>query len=140
MSEEVNMNKKKRDNTISLVVVVIVVIALMVTARVENDIRQDGGSLRISGIYGTTLQKEDIESVALTDSMPRIERRINGASIMSIHKGIYRLAGITRTRLYIHTAGGPYLRINSVDQVIFINYRDVQKTQTAYADIVAWLE
>ena len=134
------MDKKRRDNIISLVIVVIVVIALVVTARIENGISPDGGTLRISGIYGTTIQKEVIESVVLTDSLPSIERRINGASIMSIHKGIYRLAGIGRARLYIHTAGGPYLRVDAGDQVIFLNYRDAQKTQTAYADIVAWLE
>jgi hypothetical protein len=131
------MDRKKKDHVISLVVVLIVIVALFVTARVENGISQDGAAVQISGIYGVTIQKEEIESVVLTDTLPRIERRINGASIMGIHKGIYRLEGIERARLYIHQAGGPYLRIDTSNLVIILNYWDGEKTLAAFADISA---
>jgi hypothetical protein len=134
------MGKKRRDNIVSLVLVLIVLVLLVVTSRVENGISQDGSAVKISGLYGVTIAKEDIESVVLTDTLPRIERRVNGASIMGIHKGIYQLAEVGRARLYIHKAGGPYLRIDTPDLVIFLNYRDLQKTQAAFADIASLLD
>ncbi len=134
------MEKKRRDNIVSLVIVLIVIVVLVVTARVENAISQDGSSVRISGIYGVTIEKDDIISVTMTDTIPKIERRINGASIMGIHKGIYRLEGIDRARLFIHKAGGPYLRLDTENLVIILNYRSTEKTEAAFAEITDLLD
>ncbi len=131
------MNRKKTDIRITIGILVAVIAAMVYLAVVENQVEVVEGDIRISGIYGTVIEKEDIVQVALVEELPRIQRRVNGASYFGVKKGVYRMEGIERARLLIHSGNGPYLRIDSDDQVVFINYRESQKTMDAYNEVLS---
>lgn len=126
------MIKKKN---IVRIVAVLGVAALLFAGSLESKITYADDSLKISGMYGTTISYEEIRTTELRDSLPAIQRRNNGIGFFGLRKGYFTLAELGKARLLVHAQAGPYIVLETQDEVIIINYRDPQRTRSEYAKL-----
>lgn len=110
----------------------IAVVFIYKYAAVESKVSISQSHIEITGMYGGQYTVEDITSIELSDNIPNILRRTNGASFMEIKKGNFNLSQIGKSKLYLHSSKGPYIIIKSTEQNIIINFRDGNKTQEIY--------
>ena len=68
----------------------------------DTQVKIDQNELSISGLYGETINREDIESVTWQDSVPELGIRTNGFSLGNTKKGYFRYDG-TNAKVFIET-------------------------------------
>lgn len=132
------VNQKKQSPIYVVVALVLVGIIFLVT-RTESTIVVREDYIKISGFYGREIQGEEINSVSLEETIPKIVRRTNGIGLGSIQKGNFRLENIEKAKLYLHSKEGPYILIDTNKEVLIINYRDSEKTKGVYEEILSVL-
>lgn len=89
-------------------------------------------TLKISGIYGTTLPLQTIDSVTLIESLPS-EWRTNGIAAGAIRKGHFNLKGIGKCLLFTQSSEGPFIRITSSGSVpVILNKKIPEQTRELY--------
>lgn len=101
-----------------------------------NEVSKSPGKIVISGNYGVTLKDEDIKSVELIDTMPKILLRIGGHSDGKTKSGNFKLEGGIEAKLYIQSKEGPYIKITMDKYDVYINYEDKEMTKDIYKLII----
>jgi hypothetical protein len=90
-------------------------------------------AIRFTGMYGFEINIAEIENVALTDKLPKINMRTNGFSFGSIKKGTFNLDQSGSCRLLIHSDLSPYLVISKINgEKIIINFKDKTDTENTF--------
>lgn len=117
---------------------VFVVYLMAGTAR-EADVLVQDGKLVITGQYGVTYQLIDLQEARLSNSLPAIGRKVNGAGLSGVRKGDYEVEGLGTARLFLHSSSGPYLYLKVKDKWTILSFPDGGKT-TAVLDRIraAW--
>ncbi|GHB34494.1 DUF3784 domain-containing protein [Mongoliitalea lutea] len=93
-------------------------------------------SVAFSGSYGTELKFSEIDSIALTDRIPRVLSRNNGLGVGQIKKGTFRVEDIGKAHLLVHASSGPFLVIiTKSGETTIINYKDKAKTDQIYKEL-----
>lgn len=124
--------------TIIIAVAVIATVALMMnrdSQPAEFSLRD--GQLVISCSFGVSVPLEEIAGLELTETVPEIDTRTNGASVGCVHKGEYKLAGGNPARLYIDASVPPFIRFTQGDTVFYISAGNAEATRALYADLLA---
>lgn len=98
----------------------------------ETRVETDGASMKISGMYGMTINYSDIAAVDTLSLLPPVGLRTNGFSLGSTLKGNFSFKDHTRARLYIKKGLRPYIRIMTNDKPVWINFSDAAKTISLY--------
>jgi hypothetical protein len=93
--------------------------------------------VQIRGIYGMKIGIEEIRSVILEDSIPRVIRKTNGFNMGNILKGYFRVEDLGDVKLFVHMGRPPYIYIYADDMLVIINYKDVARTKELYDSIKA---
>ncbi|MGY6559422.1 MAG: DUF3784 domain-containing protein [Nitritalea sp.] len=102
----------------------------------QHEIKQE--SVTFSGAYGTELKFSEIDSIALTDRIPKILSRTNGLGVGQIKKGAFRIEAIGKAHLLVHASSGPYLVITTKSgETMIVNYKNKTKTDQIYREIQA---
>ncbi|MBM7542241.1 hypothetical protein [Amphibacillus cookii] len=122
---------------LSVLVVLGLAVALFWVTR-ESKISIQGTTLEIGGMYGISIDAEEVEDVLLTDEIPNIRGKTNALSLLSLKKGTFRMDEIEKARLYLHSGNGPYIQIMTSEDVIIVNYRNAEMTESVYEDIKAF--
>ena len=117
-----------------LIVVTMIVVFLVFTAHYKNWIRTQNDSMEIlSGIYYKELRFAEIDSVAMVQKIPSLER-INGFSVMEREKGLFK-DSIHKTEVYIYVdrLSQPKIRVVYQDSLkLFLNLSDSTETQQMF--------
>lgn len=99
----------------------------------EPEVEVEEGVISVSGLYGEDIPLEKIRAVCLLETMPKIETRLNGFSLVNIKKGHFRLRNEKNATLFLRANKQPFLRIDLIDnRTIFINFENPTKTITLY--------
>lgn len=107
-------DSKNKLAVLVLGVTLIFVLALLGMGFKEDTIEVKNNSLEISGSYGEEINYNDIQSISLTNDLPKITRRTNGFSLGKIKKGYYKsTAG--KIKLILNSDNKPFLKINKKD-------------------------
>ncbi|SNT04089.1 hypothetical protein SAMN05446037_10355 [Anaerovirgula multivorans] len=133
-----SFNDKNNLSRVKIIVSVLVVLGLAVAFFLgtrESEITLENNSLEIGGLYGITIQTDSIEEVTLREEIPTVRNKINALSMFSLKKGTFRMDEFERARLFLHSANGPYIQITTDEEIIFINYKNSEKTRTIYNEI-----
>lgn len=91
--------------------------------------------VQIGGIYGMKIRIEDIRSVILEDSIPRVIRKTNGFNMGNILKGHFRVEDLGDVKLFVHMGRPPCIYIYADDILLILNYRDSTKTRELFDSI-----
>lgn len=125
-------NKKSKAEIVVLVVISFITLAVLIITfslgSEPNEIRLTDSSIIIDGSYGTSIKKIDITEIESIENLPEISSRTNGYSDGINRKGDFKLENGEKVKLYIQSKEGPFIKITSKDKVVFINYKDKDKT------------
>lgn len=99
----------------------------------------DSQHIEVGGMYGTTIEMEDVKDIRLEDVMPRVLRKTNGFDMGAILKGHFRLEGLEEARLYLRSRRGPFIHIETTGGHVFMNFESPEETEALYSRLVeAW--
>lgn len=125
-------NKKSKAELLVLAVVAFVTLAVLIITfslgSEPNEIKITDSSIVIDGSYGTSIKKVNITAIESIEILPEISSRTNGYSDGANKKGDFKLENGEKVKLYIQSKEGPFIKITSKDKVVFINYKDKDKT------------
>ncbi len=94
--------------------------------------------MQIAGIYGTTVQFDDIEQLQLLEVMPQVKGRTNGYESSQYWRGTFRLEGVRRANLFIDRAVSLYIYIETSDQnKFYFNLPTSEETRKLYENLLA---
>lgn len=125
-------NKKSKAELVVLAVVTFITFAVIIITfslgSEPNEISITNSSIIIDGSYGTSIKKIDITEIESIEKLPEVSSRTNGYSDGINKKGDFKLKNGEKVKLYIQSKEGPFIKITSKNKVIFINYKDKDKT------------
>lgn len=143
------MSKKKKNKKwiiIAVVVVILVGIAMFVNSFVqgfrEPVVSFDGNRMTIeSSSYGVMIDRREIESVSLLDSIP-VLTRLGGFGVLNFQRGQVRISNLGEGLAYVNVSNPPFIfiNLNNAHNYVFINLDSSGATRTLYARINEWLE
>ncbi len=115
---------------------VIVVVALMMT----NDSKDaqfsvDDSALNITCSFGITVPLDEIENPELTQDVPQIINKDNGAGIGSMQKGQYTLEGGVKARLYIDEKAPVFIRFSCSGEVYYLSAESEDGTRALFEQL-----
>lgn len=115
---------------IAVITIIIITISL---ALKPTKVTINENHIKISGIYGVEVRKEDIHELRLAELLPEIISRDNGIDLFGLtRRGIYHLEELGRTRLISFSQGGPFVLMNTGNEWIVINYKKPEETEDLY--------
>ena len=126
-------NKKSKAETILFIVIAFITLSVTIivfsSGREANEIKINDKTIVIDGSFGTTIKREEIKNIELVYDLPEISLRINGYSDGSaIKKGDFKLKNGEKVKLYIQSKSGPYIKISTIKNEIYISYKDENQT------------
>ena len=102
----------------------------------QVDINQN--TIKVSGIWGPDVTKEEIAKVAIENKLPKITMKTNGADMNKKLFGMHRMEGYNNSELFLGDKTKPFVAIYLKDgSLILINYSDENKTKKLYDSIVS---
>jgi hypothetical protein len=90
---------------------------------------------QIKGIYGETIQIEDISYISLSDELPNIIFKNNGYSMGSIKKGNFKLESIGNAKLFVDTSVSPFIYIKRNDRFVILNCKEEKQTRKLFQEL-----
>ncbi len=135
-------NKEKlvdsRFKAVFTVVVLVFAFGSVIYGMIPSKYELNNERLKFSGAYGFELKTGEIQSVDLLDRTPAIKARTNGLGLGQVKKGFFNVEGLGKTRLLVHSAQGPFLKITTIEnEAIFINFSKKEKTELIYTALQA---
>lgn len=126
-------NKKNKAETIVIIIIAFVAFSITLITfsfgAEPNKIKVTENTIIIDGSFGTSIKKQDIKSIELIESLPEVTLKVNGYSDGgSVKKGDFKLKSGEKVKLYIQSNTGPYIKISTVNNDIYINYKDNKQT------------
>lgn len=108
----------------------------LVFAAREPHIRINDKQVKISGLYGENIPKEDIQEVLLLNEIPPISIRTNGLGLGRIKKGYFKMKNIGIVKLFLRSNKAPYILIKTKKRQFYINFKDPNETKNLYNQII----
>ncbi|GAA0085195.1 hypothetical protein UT300007_16340 [Clostridium sp. CTA-7] len=133
-------NKKSKAEIIVMVVIGVIVFSVLIITfsfgNEPNDIIVKEEVIIIDGSYGTTIKREDIESIELVEDIPKIHIKNNGySSGGAVKKGDFTLENGERVKLYLQSRNGPYIKVSTINYDIYINYKNINLTKDSFNNL-----
>lgn len=97
-----------------------------------------GDTLSISGIYSTTVRRQDVVRISLQDHVT-IGRKHQGFDGGRYLRGYFDVGGLGRSRVFVSRDSTPFLVIHTTSQPLVINFDDTGRTHALHEDLrKAW--
>lgn len=98
-----------------------------------TEISINGRQLEISGVYGMI---DNIKTIDIRESIPRIKKKTNGFNYGSTLKGSFELEEIGNCKLFIESEKGPYIYLETESgTLIIINTESRSKTEELFDEL-----
>jgi len=96
----------------------------------------DSNSVRFSGMYGFTVNSNEIASVELVNAIPKVKLRTNGFSVGNVSKGTFIVDSIGKCQLLLNSGSKPFIVLTKTNgEVCIINLKNSSQTHVAYQNI-----
>ena len=97
-----------------------------------------GETLSISGVYSTTVNRQDVVRVRLEDRVT-IGRKLQGFGGGRHLRGFFEVDGLGRSRVFVSRGATPFLVIHTKTQPLVIGFEDPARTRALHDDLLqAW--
>jgi hypothetical protein len=94
------------------------------------DVQIDADRLHVDGgFYEVALPLAQIREAELRDSRPSIGKRTNGFAFGSTLRGYFNVEGLGRTRVFVDSAKGPYLLLQTEEGAVILRLHDESRTR-----------
>ncbi len=132
--------KSKKEMTIAAAVTALslfLVVGLLIGGKMESKVVVNDESLTISGMYGFTIAKENIDTVymAMMSELPKVKMRTNGYNDGEVAKGNFRLAEWGGCKLFIHNAKEAVIVIEHEGKHTILNLYEAEATKKLYDEL-----
>lgn len=123
------------------IVAVVVFVAAVVFFMMNRDSKSSSfevsnGNLIISGSFGITVPIAEIADLRLSDSMPVITTKTNGAWLGDACKGEFILENNIKARLYVDISAPPFITLKHSDTTYYLNAATPADTQALHEQLV----
>lgn len=115
--------------------IIISVMSFIYYASKKPMVETDGKRISISGLYGGSIPVDEIRSVDLLESIPQVGLEKNSFAMGQIRKGNFLVENMGKTTLFLRSAKGPFLKIQTAANCWLINYQDATETLATYRKI-----
>jgi hypothetical protein len=85
--------------------------------------------------YGDAFAAADITAISLERALPRVLVRTSGFAGAGTLRGRFRVEGLGDVRLFVDEGFAPYLKVRLQRDVVFINFRQPERTRALYAEM-----
>lgn len=120
-------------------IIVVLVVLLLIFASKRPKILFGNDTVKITGMFGITINKADISSVSLTDTLSSYLRKSWGLALFGINKGSFVMENGETCKLYTQTNKPPFIAIRTIhSQFIFINFKDKSLMQQYYSELLKY--
>lgn len=113
------------------------VVVVLAIANKPAKIEVEDGVLQISGTYGRDIPLDNIVAMEVLDEMPEMAMRINGSSFNKKSKGHFLTMDDEECLLFVTYNGGPYLKLRTADQLIYLNRATPEESQQLIQELGA---
>jgi hypothetical protein len=97
-----------------------------------------GDTLSISGLYSTTVSRQDVVRVALEDRVD-VGRKLQGFSGGRYLRGFFEVDGLGPCRVFVVRNATPFLVVHTRTQPLVINFDEPARTRALYDALIrAW--
>lgn len=131
--------KAGRDAYIAYAIIVAVVVGVAILLYVgdhQNCIAVDRERVQIDGMYGRTICLADVDTVFMTDRLPKVKLRTSGFADGKVMKGRFRLDEWGGCTMFVHTKGAPVIVIHDVNGgYVILNLYDAYETAQLFERI-----
>jgi len=107
-------------------------VILVVSGRRETKTELKETGISISGIYGISINYQDIKNLDTLLQLPSIKLRTNGYALGGTLKGNFRLDDKTDVKLFVISDSPPFILIKTDDYKIYLNYKDPSRTRELF--------
>ena len=129
------MKGKSNIGKIIISIPICIGLALFISANILNTTVKNN-YIKIYGLYGNNIAISDIEELSLKDTIPTINKRVNGIMLTNgKRKGYFNLEG-KNARLYLYNDESPYIYIKTPKDQYYINLITADETKTFYNEIM----
>lgn len=121
---------------ILILISVIVLLAYMPSFTKERNVEVSNGSISVSGVWGTEINKDQIENISIEQQLPHVLMKTNGAAIGKKLFGHFKLEGYDKSVLFVGDMTKPFIAVHKKDGgLVLINYADTAETRELYDKI-----
>lgn len=86
--------------------------------------------------YPANIPNSAIKSISMVEKLPKVMMRSNGYGGLRTWKGIFRILGGKRALFYVENHfKGPLVKIETVRESIYINFKDKEQTHQLYDEL-----
>lgn len=129
------MKGKSNIGKIIISIPICIGLALFISANILNTTVKNN-YIKIYGLYGNNIAISDIEELSLKDTIPTINKRVNGIMLSNgKRKGYFNLEG-KNARLYLYNDESPFIYIKTPKDQYYINLITADETKTFYNEIM----
>lgn len=108
-----------------LIISLVILGGLLIPSLYGGNVSYENDTLRISGIYGAKLKKDEIKSITKVDAIPQVNLRTNGFGLGYIRKGFFRTVDGKTVHFILTSNNLPALHINTINgENIYVNTLD----------------
>lgn len=111
-----------------IAITLLIPVILMLIGNRDPGITLSESGLKISGMYGLTINYSDIQQLDTLSSLPRIQMRTNGYAFGKSLKGNFRLQNKENAKLFITKRVPPYILIRTDDLNVYLNFKESKNT------------
>ena len=129
------MKSKSNIGKIIISLPICIGLALFISANILNTTVKNH-YIKIYGLYGNNIDIADIEELSLKDTIPAVDKVVNGIMLGNgKKKGYFNLDG-KNARLYLYNDESPYIYIKTPKDQYYINLITADETKTFYNEIM----
>lgn len=111
-----------------LIISLVILGGLLIPSLYGGNVSYENDTLRISGIYGAELKKDEIKSITKVNAIPQVNLRTNGFGLGYIRKGFFRTVDGKTVHFILASNNLPALHISTINgENIYVNTLDSKK-------------
>lgn len=119
--------------TFAVVVIATAALLFLTVQPTQVTIQEEG--LQIHGLYGDLYPWDSIEAARLSDELPTIEMRTNGAAWGAHLKGHFRTAEYGPVKLFVNADVPPFIYLETDQGIVIFNLDSAAETEQLFRDI-----
>lgn len=87
-------------------------------------------------VYPANIPNYVVKSISMVEKLPKVMMRSNGYGGLRTWKGVFRVLGGKRAFFYVEDHNkGPLIKIETVRESIYINFKDKSQTHQLYDEL-----
>ena len=126
-------------SSISIVFLILLSNVLLLVIGIGPGVKLRGDTLIIKSSYKFSVKKENIYSIELKDSIPKVLEATDGNSSEEIWEGFFILENIGKAQLFVNRPVEKYIYLYDKNRnLLIINMATIEETQYLYRRIMKW--